>query len=301
MMLATRCPACSTSFRVLQDQLKASDGLVRCGRCNEVFNATLALFDAGLEAQPGAALSEPVPAALPERPVQADSPGDTLPAPGTDEPAAPATPVAEAEAEPEAADPVLQPAAVEPGEATHVQATAPLEPVEAAPTFLREARRAAGRSSPRERRLLTAAAAVLGFTLAAQAALLYRDELAAKTPASRPLLGALCALAGCKVEPPRRISALVVDASGLTQADDSTLYRLNLVLRNRAEVELMLPAFDLVLTDTLGRTVARRVLTAGELGNLSRSVPAGGELALLASLDTGEQRVAGYTIELFYP
>ncbi|MEO5733698.1 MAG: zinc-ribbon and DUF3426 domain-containing protein [Rubrivivax sp.] len=44
--LATRCPTCSTVFRVVPDQLRVSDGWVRCGRCAEVFNAAQALLDA---------------------------------------------------------------------------------------------------------------------------------------------------------------------------------------------------------------------------------------------------------------
>lgn len=35
----TQCPQCSTRFRVVADQLKISDGWVRCGRCGEVFDA----------------------------------------------------------------------------------------------------------------------------------------------------------------------------------------------------------------------------------------------------------------------
>ena len=34
MSLATRCTSCGTAFRVVQDQLKVSEGWVRCGRCN---------------------------------------------------------------------------------------------------------------------------------------------------------------------------------------------------------------------------------------------------------------------------
>ncbi|MFD2452858.1 zinc-ribbon domain-containing protein [Ideonella paludis] len=45
MSLATRCPACSTTFKVVQDQLKISEGWVRCGHCQEVFNALHSLFD----------------------------------------------------------------------------------------------------------------------------------------------------------------------------------------------------------------------------------------------------------------
>lgn len=43
--LATRCNACGTSFRVQEEQLAASDGYVRCGRCDAVFNARSTLFD----------------------------------------------------------------------------------------------------------------------------------------------------------------------------------------------------------------------------------------------------------------
>ncbi|QLG89776.1 DUF3426 domain-containing protein [Chitinibacter bivalviorum] len=35
----TRCPNCSTSFRVTDDQLAAHQGKVRCGRCSFIFNA----------------------------------------------------------------------------------------------------------------------------------------------------------------------------------------------------------------------------------------------------------------------
>jgi len=50
--LATRCTACGTVFRVVQDQLKVSEGWVRCGRCAEVFDAREQLFDLEREAPP---------------------------------------------------------------------------------------------------------------------------------------------------------------------------------------------------------------------------------------------------------
>jgi predicted Zn finger-like uncharacterized protein len=43
MSLVTRCPSCATTFRVVRDQLRISDGWVRCGRCSHVFDATLDL------------------------------------------------------------------------------------------------------------------------------------------------------------------------------------------------------------------------------------------------------------------
>jgi predicted Zn finger-like uncharacterized protein len=44
MSLATRCQACGTVFRIAQEQLRASEGWVRCGRCETVFNASELLF-----------------------------------------------------------------------------------------------------------------------------------------------------------------------------------------------------------------------------------------------------------------
>jgi predicted Zn finger-like uncharacterized protein len=64
MSLATRCTHCGTIFKVVQDQLKVSEGWVRCGRCHEVFNALPTLFD--LEKDP------PPPRQQPQAEVAAD-------------------------------------------------------------------------------------------------------------------------------------------------------------------------------------------------------------------------------------
>ncbi len=57
--LATRCTSCNTVFRVVQDQLKVSEGWVRCGRCHEVFNALESLFD--LEPAASVTADSPMP------------------------------------------------------------------------------------------------------------------------------------------------------------------------------------------------------------------------------------------------
>ncbi|RZI67387.1 MAG: DUF3426 domain-containing protein [Variovorax sp.] len=82
MSLVTRCPSCATTFKVVRDQLRISDGWVRCGRCSNVFDATL-----DLQESPDAVPAEPAPAA--------DEPGP----PG--EPALPPEPEPEPESEPE--------------------------------------------------------------------------------------------------------------------------------------------------------------------------------------------------------
>jgi predicted Zn finger-like uncharacterized protein len=44
MSMITRCPACGTMFKVVADQLKVSQGWVRCGHCAEVFDAATHLL-----------------------------------------------------------------------------------------------------------------------------------------------------------------------------------------------------------------------------------------------------------------
>lgn len=39
MSQITRCPSCATMFKVVADQLRISDGWVRCGQCKQVFDA----------------------------------------------------------------------------------------------------------------------------------------------------------------------------------------------------------------------------------------------------------------------
>lgn len=59
MSLITRCPACGTMFKVVTDQLKVSQGWVRCGQCAEVFDASMNLL-------PGEAASLPPSAFVPD-------------------------------------------------------------------------------------------------------------------------------------------------------------------------------------------------------------------------------------------
>ncbi len=101
MSLATRCPSCTTTFKVVRDQLRISDGWVRCGRCSHVFDATLELHETA-DGPPAA----PVPAP-PAAGFESDPPErrDAVPAP---EPEAEAE--AEAKSEPPA-PPVEPPAA----------------------------------------------------------------------------------------------------------------------------------------------------------------------------------------------
>jgi predicted Zn finger-like uncharacterized protein len=96
MSLATRCPACGTTFKVVRDQLRISDGWVRCGRCSEVFDATIELQrtpDA-----PPAPSPPPTPTPAPPPPATRDSDETPRDAASDDEPAEPGEPAAPSDA-----------------------------------------------------------------------------------------------------------------------------------------------------------------------------------------------------------
>ena len=349
--LATRCPACGTVFRVAQAQLRESDGWVRCGRCNGVFNAAEAMFDV----DSGAAVhleGAPVEASLPPAELPAEAVADEAPtvtdwqapaappaaagtpaappwpghcpadsdgAPGRQEPrfdSAPAwAPTGAGLSQRE--EPLLRtptplpddglalvdpawPALADPSPGA-AGATATGTAAPGTPSFMRAAEQAALWRRPAVRSALGAAVVGLGLALAAQAAVLWRDTLAARLPATEPALRALCRLAGCQVQPLRRLDALAVASSGLSRLDGSTLYRLQLVLHNRADTAVLMPALDLSVSDAAGKLVSRRVLQMADLGAPQATLTAGQELPIKVLMSAGEQRIDGYTVELFYP
>ncbi len=79
MALATTCPQCKTSFKVIPDQLKLRRGLVRCGVCQHVFSGIdyLRYVDDSnkLAAGRGAATRGGGPQALPGRKPEPRAPG----------------------------------------------------------------------------------------------------------------------------------------------------------------------------------------------------------------------------------
>ncbi|MBR8001420.1 DUF3426 domain-containing protein [Burkholderia vietnamiensis] len=138
MLLATRCPHCETVFRLQQEQLTLHDGLVRCGHCRQVFDATRSLVP-----EPTVREAAGGTASVGTSPVEA-APGEATPIEATPVEAAPAesaqveaTPVESApiEAAPAEAAPVeAAPIEAAPVESAQVEA-APIEavPVESAP------------------------------------------------------------------------------------------------------------------------------------------------------------------------
>lgn len=80
MALTTRCPNCRTAFKVVADQLRVRNGLVRCGSCGTVFDGRACLE--GAEAAPAPApVAVPVVPPAPATPAAAAPPADPTPLP----------------------------------------------------------------------------------------------------------------------------------------------------------------------------------------------------------------------------
>lgn len=326
MSLATRCTACGTIFRVVEDQLRVSDGWVRCGRCAEIFDARELLFDIERDAPPPWPTAftptvpvepelppppPPPPPSPPPAPAPAPvfAPPDWMPPPEP-EPQADALPtgwpadVARLEprwvdAEPPAAAP--QSALQEPEPEPALAAEPAAAPATAVPEFMRRAQRSARWNRPAVRVALALLALLLALLLVLQITLHFRDALAALHPPLRAPLQALCGVAGCEVKPWRRIEALSIDATSLNPVGSGNSYRLNLSLRNKSGVDVAPPWVELHLTDANGAPFARRVLAPELLTPALKQVSAESENALSFSFSTGGQRVSGYSVNLFYP
>jgi predicted Zn finger-like uncharacterized protein len=288
-------PAATAHMRSTLPPLSAADGAAE-----PVVSATPFPAAAGAAAAPGSASAAPTPsAAAPVPSAAAPAASAALPVPSAAAPAASAAlPV------PSAAAPVPSAAAPSPEAGGNAAGTtapeAPAtEPAQPLPGFLLRAQRAeARRRRPWPDALLAAALLLL---LGGQIALHYRDLFAAAWPATRAPLAAACGVLGCELRAPLRIEGFTVESVVLRRVDESPMHLLQVVVRNRAGTAARLPTIDLALTDLEGRTTARRMIDARDLGATGDQLPAQGEVALQALLDLGDTRVAGYTVELFYP
>jgi predicted Zn finger-like uncharacterized protein len=335
--LATRCTACGTVFRVVQDQLKVSEGWVRCGKCTGVFNALEGLFDLDRDTppewpvptNPAFAATQPgetdvlnvasftsAPRTVEETPDAEENPQfdkidaqlkeprdkavESTPADRIDERDRLEFPDARFDSDlpPDDAPP---PRWYSNGGAENGVATVDLVRDEA-PTFARYGGQKIRRHRPALQIAKISICGFLSIGLAAQATHHFRDLIAARWTETAPLLTAWCGLAACAILPPRRIDDVVVESTSLTRVPAlADAFQLSVVLRNRAGAVVARPSIELSLTDLSGRLVARRVLNSADTRAASVPMKPGAEAAVLWLLTAGNERVNGYTVEVFYP
>lgn len=330
MRLITRCPACGTLFKVVPDQLRISEGWVRCGHCGDVFDAT-----AHMQADADPDRCEPAADAPGGRVLARASPEDDSEAQSEPFASSLHTEVGESSAF-EAPDssqleaeelalmehPLDRPFELRrrdgTGEIRIAQASDSTSefPSDAPPrtepasepalhvSFVRDANREDFWARPRVRAALMLGALVLGSLLALQLVVHERDRLAAARPALRPWLAGLCQPIGCRVGPLRDIEAIAIDSSSFNKLRGDA-YRLNVTVRNQALTQVAMPALELTLTDSQDQPVLRRVLLPVEFGPAAGVIAASSEqsisLPLAVAADGSSTRIAGYRLLAFYP
>jgi predicted Zn finger-like uncharacterized protein len=311
-------------FKVVADQLKVSDGWVRCGHCDGVFDAS-AHFQAIAEPEQLTVLepddqdqTPPAPEVLAAEESAVIVAAETQPAtPAL--PQAPATPVFDTYSQaddasvsaplsnylsaPEAVDFPPQDDQARSQEGADRRAlygstpsNKSLNPATAAETrrqppqevaFVQAAQRRDKAKSPLYKVLAVLLTMVLLGGLALQVLVHERDALAARYPAVLPGLQTLCEKMDCQINPPRVIEAVMIDSSSFTQTG-SGAYRLNVVLKNTRSAVVAMPALEVTLTGAQNEVLIRKVLLPADIGatsnRLEQATPFAGVFNLQVSL-----------------
>lgn len=309
MSLITRCPACATMFKVVPDQLRVSEGWVRCGQCSEVFDA-----NANLQTNAVAPVADPPKEVLTQPAVLLDFP----------------EPAGESRVEPDV-EPFLTeaPTALDGGKSVLVDV--PQEPQldhdhladdktatdenplnsEATPNddvlhhaFLRPSTQPvpAGRRSVRI--VLALLSVLLAALLVMQLMIRERDWMVSMEPATGSVLGPMCQWIGCEIRPLRRIESVVIDSSSFTKVRLDA-YRLSFTLKNTSPLVLATPALELTLTNLQDQPVVRKVFVPADFGDSRGVMEPGSELPvnlpLAIKLGSNSEKISGYRLLSFYP
>lgn len=310
---------------VVPDQLRISEGWVRCGKCEEIFDASAHMHEAvaptadtppqvaSFEGALAAALASDTGKAEKRTSEKSASKAPVQPVVNEVDLELPAS-HADTVLEPRVSDEELLPEAAHgaPGraepvfsaEAEQVPASQPTVAATAELSFMRGARPPSRWHRPLVRATLVVICLLLVLGLALQLLVQERDRLAAVEPGLRPLIEEVCLLLDCRIEPLREIESVVIDSSAFSKIKGD-LYRLSLTLKNNAPRDLAMPAIELALTDTLDHALMRRVFQPEELGVKSGVIPAASEtqatLVLTIKTNGSGERVAGYRLLAFYP
>ena len=316
----TRCPYCETRFKITEAQLAAQQGMVRCGRCMQAFDARPTYYP-----------SE-IPSMLPEMGVacgeQPDIPSDESDLIVTDKRSLVVpeinTPDFVSEHSPDFAS-------HHPLEAEFhtVDLTVPLPAANATVSQITEHHLPQNNEIPAnlfgaalEMATLSAnenaeatlersswpwftGIALCVLLLLAQSVYFFRTGLAVRLPLVKPALQVFCHLLNCSVPLPQNAELISIESSGL-EADPQheNQFSFNALLRNRAAYTQSFPELVLTLNDNQDMPVARRLLaprdylTSGE--NIAHGFSANHELSIKVHLNVDDLRPAGYRLELVY-
>lgn len=332
MGLLTRCPACTTVYKVVPDQLRISQGWVKCGQCGDIFDASQHLLQNLIESD--TVLADALTKRAEEAPAVPEEPEEQtqLPEPETvDESPHADRGVCEVATPQEVSQPIPDGGSGDEPDMGASVVGAELEPlpvtdedsVVATPlphsdasalvndghdhegvSFLRDEQRRSPWHGTFARVGLALLAVLLGAGLGGQWLYQERDRLSAAQPEWRPALQTFCKIWHCSIQPLRQTEAILVESATFHKAG-SDRYRLSFVVKNSANLVLALPSIELTLTDLQDRVVVRRVLSPQDLSAMSDSLPPAAEWPVAVTIrvktDTSMPAVVGYRLLAFYP
>jgi predicted Zn finger-like uncharacterized protein len=293
MSMYTRCPHCDIHFRVSREQLQASSGQVRCGRCQRVFDAFATLTSQLPATAAGIARAPGVPPPSSSAP---SSPQDTEASPPPAASLAPNLPGERLDASPQ---PTRSPASgAPPGSDVTEPEILTLPDDLFGPGAIR--------ADTGGRWPWALGSALLLLALLMQGLFFFASELAVRLPQLRPQLTEACRWLACAVALPRVPEQLFIEASDLQvlNADRPGEVLLTATIRNRGGVTQELPLIELTLTDALNQTSARKVFYPADYMDKAQhqeqGIGANQEIPVKLYLDTGDIKPAGYRLYLFF-
>jgi predicted Zn finger-like uncharacterized protein len=312
MSLITRCPACTTMFRVVPDQLRISDGWVRCGQCDEVFDANVHLQSGSFippvvrvtqtpRQEPTQEFPDIQRGVVEESVAAVSALTELRPTVGQVEEALPSDDLLSVPGPLELAQFTTTPL----GPIGEADVASP-DPVYSAspPSFMQSEAAPCAQIQPLVKFSLGALSFILGLTFCLQLVVHLRHRLAATLPEMKTGLETVCAVFGCEIVPLREIDSVVIESSSFTKIH-SDVYHVNLVLKNVARVALAVPALELTVTDLKDRVIVRRVLRGEQISATPQAILPGDDLAvslpMLIQPPDGGEKISGYRLLAFYP
>ena len=298
MALTTQCPHCSTIFRVASDQLKLRAGLVRCGACEDVFNALDNLLPENSDtAQVDDDPASDVPAA--DVPA-ADAPASDTPA--SDTPASEGEQLQAAQASEQFPDLLLDlNASTNSPDAPNIAAMS----FDEEPGFVTRARQVK-RFSRVLRLALIGGSVVLGTGALLQAMFTFRDPITLAIPQTKPMLMELCALLDCRIGLAAQINTLNVESVEMQPSESAKdRYELTVLVRNRSSKAQTWPHLELSLNDSEDKIISRKIIKPENYlsapGELNLGLAANSEQRIKLRFEIPLFQPDGYRVMLFYP
>lgn len=267
MVLATKCPDCNTTFRITFPELQLFDGKVRCGHCEQPFNAFSALIsipESVIETE------ENQLASLTHNKIERPSIDSLQPTSSNLQ--------------------LIEQADLMSAVSTDSSAVLGIEPVTVSNSSLWQ-------------KLATNLALIILLCL--QLIYFYRTELAIAIPSTRPILENSCKLLQCEVQLPKYSTLLSLESSELrvNPNQQGEIVTLLATIRNHAPFQQAWPQILLTLTDLADEPIASRILSASDY--LMDNTPPqffapDSEIDIKIYFDNSELKAMGYRLELIY-